>query len=50
MTLDRAACRARAEAICDAEVMIDEYEALYHEMITATRAAPAAIPDLVAAE
>ncbi len=31
--LDRAACRRRAEAICDAEVMIDQYEALYTEMI-----------------
>uniref|UniRef100_UPI0035C9812B glycosyltransferase n=1 Tax=uncultured Sphingomonas sp. TaxID=158754 RepID=UPI0035C9812B len=33
MTLDRAACRARAEAVCDAEVMIDGYEALYDEMV-----------------
>ena len=31
--LDRTACRRRAEAICDAEVMIDHYEALYTEMI-----------------
>lgn len=33
MTLDRATCRARAEAICDADTMIDGYEALYYEMI-----------------
>ncbi|MEG3175585.1 glycosyltransferase [Sphingomonas sp. RB3P16] len=32
MTLDRAACRARADAICDADTMIDGYEALYAEM------------------
>ena len=29
VTLDRAACRARAEAACDAEGMIDAYEDLY---------------------
>lgn len=34
MTLDRSACRARAEAICDADAMIDGYEALYREMIS----------------
>lgn len=33
MTLSRAACRARAEAVCDADLMIDGYEALYQEMI-----------------
>lgn len=34
MTLDRSACRARAEAICDAGVMIDGYEALYRDMVS----------------
>lgn len=38
MTLDRAACRARAEAICDAETMIDGYEALYEEVVAEHRA------------
>ncbi len=33
MALDRSASRARAVAICDAETMIDGYEALYAEMI-----------------
>ncbi len=32
MMLDRSACRARAEAICGADAMIDGYEALYREM------------------
>ena len=31
-TRDRAACRARAERHCDARVMIDAYEALYHRL------------------
>lgn len=35
--LDRRACRLRAEAICDADVMIDRYEDLYEEMIQPTR-------------
>jgi hypothetical protein len=35
--LDRRACRLRAEAICDADVMIDRYEDLYEEMIRPTR-------------
>lgn len=30
--LERASCRARAEAICDAERMVDQYETLYDEM------------------
>ncbi|WP_454886661.1 glycosyltransferase family 4 protein [Sphingomonas oryzagri] len=30
--LDREACRSRAERCCDAEVMVDSYEALYAEM------------------
>jgi glycosyltransferase involved in cell wall biosynthesis len=34
-TLDRSACRAHAERRCDAERMIDEYEALYVELIDA---------------
>ena len=38
VTLDRGGCRRRAEAICDADVMIDQYEALYADM---TRARPA---------
>jgi glycosyltransferase involved in cell wall biosynthesis len=37
--LSRAACRARAELWCDAERMIDGYEALYVEMIDAERRA-----------
>ena len=40
MALNRSACRARAEAVCDAGAMIDGYEALYAEMI-ATHRAPA---------
>ena len=31
--LSRFACRRRAETLCDAEVMIDQYEALYTERI-----------------
>ena len=34
LTLDRRACRARAEAVCDAEVMIDAYEALYRRCVS----------------
>jgi glycosyltransferase involved in cell wall biosynthesis len=30
--LERSACRARAESCCDAERMVDGYEALYEEM------------------
>jgi glycosyltransferase involved in cell wall biosynthesis len=30
--LDRVACRARAERYCDADVMVDAYEAMYAEM------------------
>lgn len=37
MALDRTACRERAEAICDAEAMIDDYEALYEAMIEPAR-------------
>ena len=33
MMLDRAACRTRAETICDAYGMIDGYEALYREIV-----------------
>jgi glycosyltransferase involved in cell wall biosynthesis len=32
MGLERSACRARAVAICNADAMIDGYEALYEEM------------------
>ncbi|WP_033925770.1 glycosyltransferase [Sphingomonas sp. 35-24ZXX] len=38
MQLDRRACRARAFAICDAEKMIDGYEAIYAHMIRRMRA------------
>lgn len=31
--LSREACRARAEACCDARQMVDAYERLYHEMV-----------------
>ena len=43
MRLDRSDSRARAEAVCDAEVMIDGYEALYAEM-TALPAEPMTAP------
>lgn len=33
MAIDRRACRARAETICDAHRMIDGYEAIYAQMI-----------------
>lgn len=33
--LSRNACRRRAETLCDAEIMIDQYEALYRECIGA---------------
>ncbi|GAA0734821.1 glycosyltransferase family 4 protein [Sphingomonas japonica] len=54
MALDRRECRARAEAICDARVMVDGYEALYAEMIAANDGArsplgEAALPDAAAA-
>lgn len=35
LSLDRRACRARAEAVCDAARMVDGYEALYADMIDA---------------
>ncbi|WP_082515586.1 glycosyltransferase [Sphingomonas sp. Leaf412] len=41
MSLDRAACRARAVAICDADAMIDGYEALYREMLRDDAVMPA---------
>lgn len=37
-TLDRHACRAHAERHCNAQRMIDEYEALYGEMLGAPHA------------
>jgi glycosyltransferase involved in cell wall biosynthesis len=40
VTLDRAACRARAETTCDAERMVDSYEALYEEMASTSIALP----------
>ncbi|MBJ6121709.1 glycosyltransferase [Sphingomonas sp. BT553] len=39
MKLDRLSCRRRAEAICDADAMIDAYEALYAEMVEPVTAA-----------
>lgn len=35
LALSRADCRRRAETLCDAEIMIDQYEALYRERIAA---------------
>jgi glycosyltransferase involved in cell wall biosynthesis len=34
LSLDRRACRTRAEAVCDARRMIDAYEALYRRVTT----------------
>ena len=36
IALDRRACRSRAETLCDAEVMIDAYEALYRQCLART--------------
>ncbi|WP_088185374.1 glycosyltransferase family 4 protein [Sphingobium sp. Z007] len=56
LTLDRPACRTRAEQTCDAEHMVDNYEALYQrqtdkvarsareERAAAIRLVPAAVP------
>jgi len=44
MHLARSDSRARAVAICDAETMIDGYEALYAEMCAEMRAKTAAPP------
>ena len=33
LTLSRAACRLRAETLCDVEIMIDQYEALYRQRL-----------------
>lgn len=35
LTLDRRACRVRAEQMCNAERMVDDYEALYQRQIDA---------------
>jgi glycosyltransferase involved in cell wall biosynthesis len=40
VTLDRAACRTRAETTCDAELMVDSYEALYEEMTSTPMTLP----------
>ena len=40
VTLDRAACRTRAETTCEAERMVDSYEALYEEMASTPMALP----------
>ncbi|WP_025294110.1 glycosyltransferase family 4 protein [Sphingomonas sanxanigenens] len=37
LTLDRAACRRRAESHCDAERMVDRYETIYREMVAAAK-------------
>lgn len=37
LTLDRRACRARAEDRCNAERVVDAYEALYRQQIAAAR-------------
>ena len=42
--LDRAACRRRAEAVCDAERMIDAYEAIYSDMCGGGRVEASAGP------
>jgi glycosyltransferase involved in cell wall biosynthesis len=36
LTLRRADCRLRAETFCDAEVMVDGYEAIYRSVLGAT--------------
>jgi glycosyltransferase involved in cell wall biosynthesis len=51
LSLDRRACRTRAEAVCDARRMIDAYEALYRRLTTggskALRLVSKAVLDLV---
>ena len=49
MSLDRRECRARAEAICDAEAMIDGYEALYAEMLAEVPIGRSAAPMMAVA-
>ncbi|WP_122465273.1 glycosyltransferase [Brevundimonas lutea] len=44
VSLSRAACRARAQAACDAEAMLDAYLELYADAIAAMRE-PAVLPD-----
>jgi hypothetical protein len=34
--LSRSACRAHAERYCDAQRMVDEYEAVYHQLALAS--------------
>lgn len=48
LMLDRTACRHRAETFCDAEKMIDGYEATYRRMLVAD--APRDVAHLVNAE
>ncbi len=43
MKLSRARCRERAVRICNAERMIDSYEAIYQEMVDARATVPASI-------
>lgn len=45
MTLDRAACRRRAEQVCNAERMLDGYEAIYADLSSGQAQAPAARQD-----
>lgn len=54
VSLDRFACRSRAEAHCDAVAMVDRYEALYSKLIAASdldamaaSASPRAQPDML---
>lgn len=44
LALDRGDCRRRAETACDAERMVDAYEALYRAMATPILPSMAAIP------
>lgn len=50
MELDRLSCRRRAETICDADAMIDAYEALYTEMMkpSTSTSLPSFVPTTMA--
>jgi len=52
LALDRRDCRKRAERMCDAERMVDSYEALYRQQIAAAKQAErvTAVPALLAAQ
>jgi glycosyltransferase involved in cell wall biosynthesis len=47
--LSRVACRARAEAVCDAERMVDAYERVYQEMVALRYAGTDGFPPAEAA-